>query len=102
MLFTDSFQWVLSGITSYGRGCAHPLYAGVYTRVAYYQDWISTVTNNAYIISNSSNAIDWNSSLLISNYNMTDAAITVMIPNANSNLLVSIVILIPWIYLRQL
>jgi secreted trypsin-like serine protease len=32
--------WELIGITSHGRGCAQQLYAGVYTRVAAYLDWI--------------------------------------------------------------
>ena len=32
--------WELIGITSHGRGCAQRLYAGVYTRVAAYLDWI--------------------------------------------------------------
>ena len=49
MMFTDSRQWVLVGVTSYGIGCALPGFAGVYTRVAAYQKWIAAMTSNAYI-----------------------------------------------------
>ncbi len=58
MMFTQSQQWELVGLTSYGIGCAEPNYAGVYTRVAAFQSWIATTTNNAYtnpISSNSAN-----------------------------------------------
>ncbi|CAF1407794.1 unnamed protein product [Rotaria sordida] len=48
MMFTTSNQWVLVGVTSYGVGCARAAYSGVYTRVAYYQNWISTTTSGAY------------------------------------------------------
>ncbi|CAF0944603.1 unnamed protein product [Rotaria sordida] len=48
MMFTTSNQWVLVGVTSYGFGCARAAYSGVYTRVAYYQNWISTTTSGAY------------------------------------------------------
>ena len=41
MMYTTSNQWVIVGVTSYGIGCAGASYAGVYTRIAYYQDWIS-------------------------------------------------------------
>ncbi|KAI9559285.1 hypothetical protein GHT06_016074 [Daphnia sinensis] len=35
------------GITSFGQGCADPDYAGIYTRVTTFVDWIAkTVANN--------------------------------------------------------
>jgi secreted trypsin-like serine protease len=39
---SDHKVWELVGITSHGRGCAERPYAGVYTRVAAYLDWIRT------------------------------------------------------------
>ena len=55
-MFTTSNQWVLIGLTSYGIGCASPTTAGVDTRVAYYQSWISTNTGNSYTLATSSNS----------------------------------------------
>lgn len=43
MMFTASRQWILTGITSYGIGCARADYASVYTRIVYYLDWIRTM-----------------------------------------------------------
>lgn len=48
MIFNIKRQWVLVGITSYGFGCARKEYAGVYTRVAAYDDWIQQHTNGSY------------------------------------------------------
>lgn len=48
MIFTSKNQWVLAGITSNGVGCARLGHAGVYTRVAVYQDWIKQNTNQTY------------------------------------------------------
>ncbi|CAF3553030.1 unnamed protein product [Rotaria socialis] len=54
MMFTTSNQWVLVGLTSYGIGCARAAYPVVYTRVAYYQDWIRTTTSGVYTNATSS------------------------------------------------
>jgi secreted trypsin-like serine protease len=62
MMFTQSQQWELVGLTSYGIGCAEPNYAGVYTRVAAFQSWIAATTGNAYINPGSSNPANINSS----------------------------------------
>jgi secreted trypsin-like serine protease len=49
MMFSSNNQWILIGLTSYGFECAQTAYAGVYTRVAAYQDWINATMNVAYI-----------------------------------------------------
>lgn len=38
-------MWHLAGITSYGTGCAEPLYYGIYTRISKYLDFISSNQN---------------------------------------------------------
>ena len=48
MMFTSSKQWVLVGLTSFGDGCARPTSAGIYTRVAAYESWISSITGGSY------------------------------------------------------
>lgn len=39
-------QWVQSGITSWGNGCALPDFPGVYARISTYTDWIASVTGD--------------------------------------------------------
>ena len=34
--------WQLTGITSFGSGCARPGFPDVYTKLRYYLDWIKT------------------------------------------------------------
>ena len=60
MMYTTSRQWVLVGVTSYGRGCARANYAGVYTRVAFYQSWIAATTGNAFTYATSVNSSNIN------------------------------------------
>jgi secreted trypsin-like serine protease len=36
----DKDRWILTGIVSYGNGCAEKGYPGVYVRVSAYYDWI--------------------------------------------------------------
>ncbi|CAF0944902.1 unnamed protein product [Didymodactylos carnosus] len=45
MMFTRN-QWEQIGIVSYGVGCALPQYAGVYTRVSAYQQWIKSIVKD--------------------------------------------------------
>ncbi|KAK4010306.1 hypothetical protein OUZ56_019451 [Daphnia magna] len=42
-IYVDGVQ---VGITSFGNGCADPKYAGVYTRVTNYIDWIANTQMN--------------------------------------------------------
>ena len=50
MMYTTSEQWVLVGLTGYGRGCAQKGNAGVYTRVAVYESWIASITGDEHKI----------------------------------------------------
>ncbi|CAF0947496.1 unnamed protein product [Rotaria sp. Silwood1] len=44
MYYSDIYeQWVLAGITSFGKGCGLSDHAGIYTRVTMYIDWIKSI-----------------------------------------------------------
>ena len=47
MMFSSSNQWVLVGLTSNGIGCAQANYAGIYTRVAAFEDWLNVAMNSS-------------------------------------------------------
>ena len=71
MMFTSSGQWVLVGITSYGIGCARPTSAGIYTRVAVYENWIRSVTGGAYqsvVFSSGNPSFQTTTSILLSSF----------------------------------
>ena len=48
MMFNSNSQWVLIGLTSSGIGCARATNAGLYTRVAAFQSWISATMSATY------------------------------------------------------
>ncbi|KAM3605874.1 uncharacterized protein V6R79_006389 [Siganus canaliculatus] len=41
-------RWVLTGVISWGHGCGHPSYPGVYTRVSRFLRWIDKVINKPF------------------------------------------------------
>ena len=43
--FNDSSVGELVGATSWGYGCAYPMYPGVYTDVAIFKDWVDSTGN---------------------------------------------------------
>lgn len=43
IMYNSLFEPVLLGITSWGNGCAQQGYAGVYTRLAIFDDWLKSV-----------------------------------------------------------
>jgi secreted trypsin-like serine protease len=49
MMFSNN-QWILVGLTSYGRRYAEPAFVSIYTHVAAYQDWINTMRMSAAYI----------------------------------------------------
>lgn len=51
MLFSHG-RWQLAGLTSYGGICGSPGFAGVYTRISYYDSYIQEIinSNDTYII----------------------------------------------------
>ena len=40
------FRHVIIGVTSFGTGCAHPDYPGVYARVTEVKSWIESVASD--------------------------------------------------------
>jgi secreted trypsin-like serine protease len=42
-------QWILAGITSYGRGCGLPSDAGVYTRASMYNSWLRSIVTDHFV-----------------------------------------------------
>jgi secreted trypsin-like serine protease len=47
---TKKGRWILTGIISYGYRCALRDYAGVYTRISVYIDWIKSIIDNDGIV----------------------------------------------------
>lgn len=43
-------QWMLAGITSYGKGCGLRDYAGVYTRASVYRNWIKSIVGSDGVV----------------------------------------------------
>ncbi|CAG2179734.1 unnamed protein product, partial [Oppiella nova] len=41
-------KWYQIGITSWGEPCAHKRVPDVFTRVAYFRDWIENITNKSF------------------------------------------------------
>ncbi|UJR23038.1 hypothetical protein I4U23_026064 [Adineta vaga] len=51
MFYSEVYQqWMLAGITSYGRGCGLSDYAGIYTRVTAYDNWIKSIVGTDGVV----------------------------------------------------
>ena len=72
-MFSESKQWVLVGLTSYGSNDSQANVSSVFTRVAFFRDWIQLNTNescmtstnilgdrNSTAASSLANLFDWN------------------------------------------
>jgi secreted trypsin-like serine protease len=57
MMFSNGV-WQLVGVTSYGSNCAFPGFAGVYTRIAYFDSFIQQIITTKKIFVQSSKEID--------------------------------------------
>ncbi len=53
MKFTSSRRWIVAGVTSFGLGCGWAEYSSVYTRVAFYSDWIKAIINAEDVLTDS-------------------------------------------------
>ncbi|UJR32729.1 hypothetical protein I4U23_020188 [Adineta vaga] len=66
MFFTESRQWVIVGLTSYGYECASRTYAGIYTRMTFYLDWIRSMNVTDAVTANTiTTTVSYNNSTLI-------------------------------------
>ncbi|CAF3046632.1 unnamed protein product [Rotaria sp. Silwood2] len=51
MYYSDIYQqWMIAGITSFGKGCGLSTDAGIYTRVTMYIDWIKSIVGKDGVV----------------------------------------------------